>query len=498
MDNFKNIEDIFKDNLKDFNVNPTERVWNGIKSNLWYSDIQNIFRNFSIQPANSVWRTIAFRLWFKKFITYSPATLNVYYLFSVVLIGFTFFYALNQSEPILNSEKSGLSGTDETVINPNNLPYSVRNLNIAVNQLSDKTIATNKSNESDKIEYRVNDNKINVIKNNKITANNIITINEGLHHEPLLVSEENESEILFRDNSIINFIKPVYSELNINPDVENFSNREVNENILKKWHWSVEGFIMPMTSSATYDVNDNEYPDFSKNYKGDASPSNTLSGGLLLQSTHMNLSFQTGVLLTSLSDRPNYQFTGYSMDTSLITQIIPGGHYIYDSIPILDLDYLLQTGDSEYLWVKDSAFVPEKDTITVQQINARKYTEYQRTSNTFTYVELPVIAGYTFSQGKINLTLRAGVIFGLLSYSGGEIPSPYSESGTDVIQRNNCRKLLLSGITNLEIAYDATSHISIVTAPVYRFSLSSVFNKNYLVDQRFSSFGIKFGLRYKL
>jgi hypothetical protein len=168
------------------------------------------------------------------------------------------------------------------------------------------------------------------------------------------------------------------------------------------------------------------------------------------------------------------------------------------SIPILDLDYYLQTGDSQYIWVMDSTFISQNDTLLVQQINAHKYTEYKRTSNTYSYVELPLTAGYTFSQGKINLTLRAGVVFGLLTFASGEIPSPYSESGTAEIQKNSSRKLLVSGISSLEIAYDATKHISIVTAPMYRMNLTSVFTDNYIVDQRFRSFGIKFGIRYNL
>ncbi len=496
MDNFKNIEDIFKDNLKDFNVDPTDKVWKGIKSNLWYSDIQNVFRNFSIQPASSVWRTIAFRLWFRKFITYSPATFNVYYLFSVLLVGFSFYFVQNQSSPFVSAENTGVSQVDETSVDLNNLPYTSRNVNFAGNPLSDIVTPAEKTNNTELSNTTINVKHEKVVENNTNATNSEVIENNGQRHEPVLVSEENEIVNLLRDNSLMNFIKPIFSNLNINSENENFWKRDVKENNLRKWHWSAEGFVMPMTSSATYEVNAEEYPDFRKNYKGDASPSNTLSGGLLVQATHMNISFQAGISLSSFTDRPNYQFTGYTMDTSLVTQIIPGGYYNYTSIPILDLDYYLQTGDSEYIWVLDSTFIPKNDTLVVQQVDVRKYTEYKRTHNTFTYVELPVMAGYTFSQGKVNLTLRGGVVFGLLSYSSGAIPSPYSESGTAEIQNNNCKKILLSGITSLEIAYDATSRISIVTAPVYRFNLSSVFKNNYLVDQRFRSFGIKFGVRY--
>ena len=37
----QNIEDLFKRNLNNLNVEPTSKVWEGVNSNLWYSNIQN-------------------------------------------------------------------------------------------------------------------------------------------------------------------------------------------------------------------------------------------------------------------------------------------------------------------------------------------------------------------------------------------------------------------------------------------------------------------------
>ena len=500
MSDLKNLEDIFKDNLHDFHVSPTDKVWKGIKSNLWYSDIQNVFRNFSFQPTNSVWRAIAFRLWLKQFLTYSPATFNVYYLFSVVLIGFSSFYFYNQSYDFNQKTIFDETLKQGDVVSEINT-YSSRRYNDfkADNSMSSEN--DNQENDVKTTQDIINNKPQNVVK--KIDFNNEISdqnSNEALviHKEPQLIENENNDDEEIRDYSSFPFINSLGLALKPDFAAQDFFYREIPVFKNRLLQWSLEGFILPMTEKASYKVDANEYPGFGVNYKAE-NPSNSFSYGILAEAKKKRISVQTGLIYSNFIDRPNYQTSNYQIDTSMVTQIIPGGYYNYYTVLILDLDTYLATGNSVYINVLDSTFIPENDTLIVQQISARKFSEYKRTSNSYTYIELPLIAGYTLPFGKINLTLRSGVIAGLLTFSDGNIPSPYSEQGTaEIIQNTQCNKFVLSGMAGIEIGYNVSSRISIVTSPVYRFNLNSVLKSDYIVDQRFKSFGVKFGVKYHL
>ena len=498
------LEDIFKDNLKDFNLDPTEKVWKGIKSNLWYSDIQNVFRNFSIQPANSVWRTIAFRLWFKKFITYSPATFNVYYVLSIAFIGISSYYFYNQAiVPEYSPENTHV--IQNSYSSQNNNLNSGRNINTANAQGNQNFV----SEESGTDDFVVAINNAKDIKN--INADNVKVKKDNLvqeeknkisdvsrHKEPILISEEFEDKQEFRDISILKNLLSRSFRLESDLFEMELLKREIPEFKNRILQWSLEGFILPMTERSKYTVNEAEFPGFGVNYK-EENPSNSFSGGLLVDAKYKKLSLQTGIMYSQFIDRPSYQTTNYIIDTNLVTQVVPGGYYNYFTIPILDLDTYLSTGDSVFIMVLDSNFISMNDTILVQQISAQKYTKYQRTANSYSYFEIPIVAGYSFEFGKVNLTLKGGVIAGILTLAEGNIPSPYSEQGTaEIVQATHTRRLVLSGMGSVELGYDVSSHISIVTSPVYRFNLNSVLKDDYIVDQKFRSFGVKFGVKYHL
>ena len=195
MDNFQNIEDLFKITSKTLKLLLIKKVWKGVQSNLWYSDIQNIFRNYTLQPANRVWRGIVFRLWFKSFITYSPATLNVYNTLLVIFAGLSIYFVLNNTGLNNNTIKnqvnlvSNLSELSEPLSNQNPTIINSRLLNKVNNNknIADKGELATALNESAENDLLMTDNKSSE-ENNVINTKNSLTI-----HEPVLLNDENES-----------------------------------------------------------------------------------------------------------------------------------------------------------------------------------------------------------------------------------------------------------------------------------------------------------------
>ncbi len=499
MNENKNIEDFFKENFKDVNVNPNNNVWKGVKSNLWFSDIQNLFYNYTIQPANNVWRIIALKLWFKEFIVFSPKTFNVYYLSSIVIISTFLFAGLNNKlhqittytnnlNQVFNnkniSNKEIITYNTNNRISEHNLNYNIENNKNKINSINDNSLFVNKLNKS-------NNTILHSVTNNTIRKNNF---------EPIIDESENiTNEVTTRDYSLLSFIeKQSIAFKNKFNDDSVFKNRPINEYNIKKWHWSVESYLMPLFNSSNYKINETEFSNFHKNDIGKSTNEKTLSGGILVETKHLNFSFQTGLSYTNLTDKPNYQYLSFRKDSILVTQINHGGHYNYFDVNILNLDSLLLDDDSVYFTIHDSIFIATIDTILTYQTTILKTLEHKKTYNSYSYVELPLIAGYTFSQGKISLTLRAGIIAGILTKTSGYLPSPYSEFGTINVENNSTRKIMYSGITGIEAEYDASKRISIIFSPIYRFNLSSVFKNNYIIDERFKSLGFKLDIKYKL
>jgi hypothetical protein len=152
----------------------------------------------------------------------------------------------------------------------------------------------------------------------------------------------------------------------------------------KRWHWSVESFVMPMLGSSTYKINDSEINIFSKNYGG-SSYNLTLSGGLLLQAKHLNFSFQSGLSYSRLTDKPDYKYLNTKYFTSIVTEIIPDYDYNYFEIEVLNLDSLLLNGDSVWITIQDSTLITTFDTITKPQVIQKNTIDHKKTINTFLY-----------------------------------------------------------------------------------------------------------------
>ncbi len=499
MNGNKNFENFFKENLNNLNIKPNSNVWKGVKSNLWYSDIQNLFYSYTIQPASNVWRIIAFKLWFKGFMVFSPKTFNIYYFSSLIIATSLLFTSLNNktNNKLLNVKN------DSNIIENNSDSLLIGNV---YNNNSARPISNFIENKEQK-----NDNK-NISDENSLIVSNLNKTNVFVYQnktnnkhskvalEPIIDNNEiTNNEIPARDYSLLPFMvkQSIMFDNKYNNDSA-FINRPINEYNPKKWYWSIEGYLMPVFNSSTYLVSKPEFSNFYKNIDGKSINVKTLTGGILVEAKHLNFSFQTGIFYSKLADKPNYQYLSFRRDSILVTQINHGGYYNYFDISILNLDTLLLTGHCVYITIHDSEFVATTDTVLKHQLSIIKTTDHKRTFNSYSYIEIPFIAGYTFSQGKINLTLRAGIIAGILTNSLGSLPSPYSEYGTVEVDAKTNRKLLLSGIAGIEVAYDVSKRVSIIASPIYRFNLTSVYNKNYIVDERFKSIGIKLGIKYKL
>ena len=111
----------------------------------------------------------------------------------------------------------------------------------------------------------------------------------------------------------------------------------------------------------------------------------------------------------------------------------------------------------------------------------------------FTYIEIPVILGYTFSKNHFTFSLNSGIYWQYL------INNP----GSDLLfSHNNVKeeKLLykksnFSFYVSYSVAYSLTNRLSFSLDGFYKQSLSSIINDSQYKLSLFT-IGIKFGFQY--
>lgn len=483
MEEYQDIEELFRENLTELNVKPGNRVWNGISNNLWFSDIQNNFRNYSVQPSSDIYKIISLKLWFRRFMAYSPARFNIYYLSSAIVTGLILFYFIQSDLPhnVHNNNTVSQSNLADSYSHKYSYPaVNTGKTNEASGRNSQPAVNTGFTQALNDISKT--GTPFTVKANPEPGYSNFISV-PAETGQIILPEEQPLFSLLERRNIVL----PGFGET---PDI--LSLRESPGYSIKKYQWSVEVFHQHLFNRSVYNFKNNEFV-----YENDNNISCGHSFGVSAQVSNFNFSLQTGISSTFLSSFPEYKYTYYTFDTTLLTQIIPGGYYELDTIFILNLDTLLITGDTAWIVLTDSTFIPQKDTVTVQQVNAHKNQSKKRASNVYSYIEIPLIAGYKFKHGRFGLTLRAGVIAGILTSGKGNIPSPYSEFGTSPLSSNlTTKRLIFSGYTGFEFSYYLNKTLQVTASPFYRFTLGSVLKNNYPVEQKFYSYGLKLSCRY--
>jgi len=160
--NKQNIEDLFKDNLKDYSVNPSSSVWNNIN------------------------RTLIF----KKFFKFNPATFNIYY---TVLIG------ILSTVTIYNIPNSGITSGQ---INPKQEKIvEIRNIkttNINKTEINTNTIKKERKLSANNNISTKNKTKIAYKKtthNNDLTTNIVVKNNHTKENANIELEKNNNSKL---------------------------------------------------------------------------------------------------------------------------------------------------------------------------------------------------------------------------------------------------------------------------------------------------------------
>jgi hypothetical protein len=113
-------------------------------------------------------------------------------------------------------------------------------------------------------------------------------------------------------------------------------------------------------------------------------------------------------------------------------------------------------------------------------------------TNRYRYVNVPVLLGYTFNLGKVQLVPFAGAALG----KGFSTEGTYIQPQINGVALANAKQIAGTLIGQVELQYQLTPQLLVTCTPVYRRTLGALVD-NGLVVNRYQSLGLLTGFVYK-
>lgn len=113
-------------------------------------------------------------------------------------------------------------------------------------------------------------------------------------------------------------------------------------------------------------------------------------------------------------------------------------------------------------------------------------------TNRYRYVNVPVLLGYTFNLGKVQLVPFAGAALG----KGFSTEGTYIQPQINGVALANAKQIAGTLIGQVELQYHLTPQLLVTCTPVYRRTLGALVD-NGLVVNRYQSLGLLTGFMIK-
>jgi hypothetical protein len=511
-----NIEDIFREGLSEFNVQPSGKVWSGINKKLIGPRLESLYRTafngYKISPSEQVWRRIAAGVWFNKFIHFTPFSFNIYYA------GFIITAAI---------------GTVVTINNPPDLSFvhfEDKTIVVESEPVIDETIETPDIFEAENL--AVLNSQISNVENVELKDPVVNTIRTVIPQNQILVSEtekEAETEIFetiieaenketFEKKNVFEFLdfkklkllasanlkySPLWNEIadskfnNVEPlDVIVYDTIGYNylgePIVIEKSFFSFDLGYTPYLHSYSFVLSNPELLENYKLYSENINPCLSHAYSLGLAYNYNNFRIESGLSYFSLNDNLSQTVQIFDTVTKYYYNYFDTEILHLDTTMILDLDqYLL--GNIVYIPYVDSSFITVLDSTQMPYLDTVLTDKNLISASTYHFIDIPIIVGYQFNYGNFAITPKAGIITGVLVKRGGNCYNVMDGQihNSDLLPNN---KFIFDYYSAINLQYKTGKHVSLFVEPHFRGNLNSLYQKNYAISQKSRKFGLKTGV----
>jgi hypothetical protein len=456
-----------------------------------FKNMDNLFRehleNLEVKPSGNKWKVLSRRLLQQKLLFWAASGIVVL----AVIIGTWFIL-----QP--TDQNNNLYPPETEITEKNNeasdlsIKQDIEDATTEVAAGANQTLQQTESNE-DKLMVQESRNSSNIITK---AGSDYLNSNQTEYESNYRLSQMNNASpekresFKTRNNQAIQSIHAlrfsytetpkIYPIINSKfvPPESTFDSGDEEMTKGKKMFWEIGVFGSPEWVSKTLMAGDpyQTYKQMRENGEENIL-SYSLGGDITLNAG--NFFLRSGVSYSVYGEDARYLF-----DTSKIDSVL--SYYDYDTT---------------FRWIFDPPFIGEpliigidSTYITVfEEIEMEEYSE-----NRYQHFEVPLIFGYQTSFGKFNLEFGAGVSFGYVFKANATLPNAQLNNLIEVNEKSEMlRKFNINYIVQAGIKYRFQETWSIWIRPTYKRNVNSIFEKDYPVEQKFSTFGLQTGIHFR-
>lgn len=207
--------------------------------------------------------------------------------------------------------------------------------------------------------------------------------------------------------------------------------------------------------------------------------------------------FESGLAFSQYNFGCDHYFQKIITDTSFYWDYFEREDYVYDTTLYIDLDYLLQTGDTIFIPNVDSSLILVEDSTQIINVDSSMVNMKEKHNYTFSFIEIPLIAHYRLVDKQFYVDLSAGFIPMFMISKTGKFSYPESDLLVNAEEIEFDYGFMLSFYASAVIGYKFDKRWSIFVEPHIRKNLFSVIQNNN-VHVKINSWGIKAGVAYRL
>jgi len=463
-------EKYWQKQFEHFETQPSEGLWDKMSHELLVRHAKMLFNHYLVKPEAYVWRKIAFILWIKNFFRFSFSTFNVYYLLTALLMVFSIYNIIHIQE-----NKSSSNSTSNVNERLTFTPNDVRSIQPWLKQQELSIL------KKDSDQFNTKPVKLN--KKPDFIANSHSNEFTSLYQNDI------ESWAPLKTQTINNVGTIALEENQISPYMQDFK---------LHYHAAWSFYVAPISPIVELNFKTLSDEKQKSNYQPLASQVfSNLAFSVYYEWQRFNFKFQTGVVYSSF--KQNYRFNDavFYNDTLHHQQIIDNSYYNYSYIQVLNLDSLLLTGDTVWFTYIDSTLVPMFDTLNTTEIQNIRKNKSSQQQYKLSVLEIPFIAGYSYSLGKLDLTLKAGTSLNYTLLTKGYMPSENNDYGVQPLKREHMQNFYINIIAGAEANYFITDKLSLSFMPLYRRNLTRLFKNDMSIRLQLQSWTFNIGLKYQ-
>jgi hypothetical protein len=207
--------------------------------------------------------------------------------------------------------------------------------------------------------------------------------------------------------------------------------------------------------------------------------------------------FETGFGLTKQNYSCKHQFELVNIDTAYYWDYFEKEDYLFDTTWYINIDTLLQTGDTLLVPNVDSTMILVTDSIQSPAYDTTYTLQSGRYNFSFSYLEIPLIGHYSIIEKKVYLRIAAGLIPTFLIGKSGSLDTPDANGLMDVKDISFDYGFSLSAYGSCVLGYQVTDEWDVYLEPFIKRNLfSAMRNNDFLVKT--NAWGIKVGVSYRL